>query len=326
MEADGRFLLGGDDYVEGTSQQTAIAARLFNSPGVQTLTIPSVGRATWMRSGALPEILRATFELSTNGGMTWSMLGTGTRIAGGWELTGLTLPGSGLLRARGRTTGGKGNGSSSIVEQVIDLALDTRIIAGPSGTVGSSNATFVFTANQPAQKYTYSLDGGAPVETTGTEVTLSLLEEGPHTFSVFATALAGSVDSTPATRSWRVNAISGAPGSLDPTFTSNVIGTVFTTAVLPDGTMVIGGSFTHVQGMALNNLARASVPTVACTLSIPARTRPSAPWRCSPMAGSCSAANLPPWPGSRARGSRAWIGSAGSRVSRTSMRAWRAAS
>jgi len=59
-----------------------------------------------------------TFELSTDGGTVFTPLGAGTRISGGWELTGLSLPASGHIRARARTTGAFYNGSSSLVETV----------------------------------------------------------------------------------------------------------------------------------------------------------------------------------------------------------------
>jgi hypothetical protein len=60
----------------------------------------------WLRGGSSPEAVRTTFELSTDGGNTWSYLGPGTRIPGGWELTGLTLSGTGKIRARATVAGG----------------------------------------------------------------------------------------------------------------------------------------------------------------------------------------------------------------------------
>jgi hypothetical protein len=59
-----------------------------------------------------------TFELSTDGGASYAPLGAGTRINGGWELTGLALPASGHIRARARITTGLYNSSSGIVETV----------------------------------------------------------------------------------------------------------------------------------------------------------------------------------------------------------------
>ncbi|MCP5520800.1 MAG: hypothetical protein H7A46_04560 [Verrucomicrobiales bacterium] len=48
--------------------------------------------------------------------MNWTLLGEGTRIAGGWELTPVSLPAEGTLRARGWATGGRYNSSTWYVE------------------------------------------------------------------------------------------------------------------------------------------------------------------------------------------------------------------
>jgi hypothetical protein len=56
--------------------------------------------------------------LSVNGGSTWTALGSGARLNGGWGVTGLSLPANGSIRARGRATAGHENGSSSLIEQV----------------------------------------------------------------------------------------------------------------------------------------------------------------------------------------------------------------
>ena len=70
-------------------------ARMENYPAVESLTVPTGSRVEWLRSGASPEAEAVAFELSTNGGANYTALGVGTRIAEGWELTGLTLPASG---------------------------------------------------------------------------------------------------------------------------------------------------------------------------------------------------------------------------------------
>ncbi len=80
-------------------------------------------RIQWLRGGSSPETLDVTFELSTNGGSTWTMQGAGIRITGGWELTNLTLTASGHVRARARIDAGNGEGSwSSLLETVISFS------------------------------------------------------------------------------------------------------------------------------------------------------------------------------------------------------------
>jgi hypothetical protein len=66
-----------------------------------------------------------TFDLSLNGGTMWTPIGAATRIANGWERTGLSLPANGMIRGRARTTGGYYNGSSGLVESVTGFGPDS---------------------------------------------------------------------------------------------------------------------------------------------------------------------------------------------------------
>ncbi len=117
VQADGKIVIGGQFTTMGGTARNRMA-RLLNGAVTQTLTVPSAARVQWLRGGTAPETLQVTFELSTDGGTIWTPLGPGTRISGGWELTGLSLPPKGTIRARARTTGGLSNGSSGLVEQV----------------------------------------------------------------------------------------------------------------------------------------------------------------------------------------------------------------
>ena len=96
-------------------------ARVTNTDAaLQELRVSSNGSAvTWMRGQASPEVWRVTFEHSADG-VTWTSLGNGTRITGGWQLTGLSLPvnQNHYVRARGYATGGYQNGSGSLFESV----------------------------------------------------------------------------------------------------------------------------------------------------------------------------------------------------------------
>jgi hypothetical protein len=60
-----------------------------------------------------------TFEHSANG-LAWTSLGNGTRISGGWQLTGVSLPfnQNHYVRARGYGVGGNQNASGSLFESV----------------------------------------------------------------------------------------------------------------------------------------------------------------------------------------------------------------
>jgi uncharacterized delta-60 repeat protein len=136
-QADGKTLLSGNFTAlqpNGATDPTTRnkIARLNNDAASQSLSSPDSTQVQWLRGGAAPEVEQVTFELSTDGGASWGVLGAGGRIAGGWQLTGLSLPASGSLRARGRTTGGFRNGTSGLVEQTQNLGPAPTVLANIS--------------------------------------------------------------------------------------------------------------------------------------------------------------------------------------------------
>jgi glucose/arabinose dehydrogenase/PKD repeat protein len=81
---------------------------------------------------------------------------------------------------------------------------ETTIDSGPSGTVGSSSASFAFSSSEANSTFECKLDGASFGSCTSPRSYTSL-SDGSHTFSVRATDTAGNVDGTPATRTWTVN-------------------------------------------------------------------------------------------------------------------------
>ncbi len=129
VQSDGKILLGGIfDGVNGIP--TSSIARLDNDPATELLAVIDRFRVNWSRTGSAPEIQHVSFQLSTNGGGSWKSLGPGTRVSGGWEISGLALPSTGLVRAGGRTSGGSGNNSSGFVESTIPYAFSASEISG----------------------------------------------------------------------------------------------------------------------------------------------------------------------------------------------------
>ncbi len=139
VSADGRILLGGSFFTVGGAPRPNLA-RLDNDPAPQSLMVPDASRIQWLRGGASPESIQVSFDLSTDGGALYTPLGAGARIAGGWELTGLSLPGSGQVRARARVAGGRNNGSSSLVEKVAGVLREIAV-TGNSIEIADGDAT-----------------------------------------------------------------------------------------------------------------------------------------------------------------------------------------
>ena len=160
-QPDGKILVGGNfATMNGTTRN--LIARLQNDSAAQSLLVPSALLAQWSRSGAGPEVLSATFELSTDGGTNWTSLGNGTRTASGWDMSGLSLSGSGLIRARGRVYGGHQTGSSTFTESVqsfntsepeiaVEQPVNTNLVDNTStvsfgtGMTASTSAAKIFT-------------------------------------------------------------------------------------------------------------------------------------------------------------------------------------
>jgi hypothetical protein len=83
------------------------------------------------------------------------------------------------------------------------VAPDTTITSGPTGTVSSTSASFAFTSTIGGSTFACTLDGAAPWACTS-PAPYSGLSEGPHTFTVAATAN-GQTDPTPASRAWTID-------------------------------------------------------------------------------------------------------------------------
>ncbi len=159
VQADGRVLVGGD-FRTLAGQARAGAARLLSfEPATQNLRYEGSTLA-WLRGGDAPEIGRTTFESSTDG-LAWTDLGAGARVPGGWQRTGVALPSTGRVRARGYTAGGQKNGSGGLVESFLDfgaplLASHPRSL---TNLVGSTATFTVATAGDHPSTFQWLKDG-----------------------------------------------------------------------------------------------------------------------------------------------------------------------
>ncbi len=158
LQPDGKVLLAGQFMAVGGQARRGIA-RFDSDPASQQLSVSSPNRVEWIRAGAPLEVLQAIFERSTDGGTTWSSLGAGTRIAGGWEKTGLNLSGYGLVRARASVASGYCNGSSGLVGSVAAFEFDHP----PVAVAGADQSVFAGTDCQA----TVTVDGSGSSDADG---------------------------------------------------------------------------------------------------------------------------------------------------------------
>ncbi len=128
VRGDGGVLVGGSFSDVGGAPRSRIALLSNPDASVQDLSVAGDGTSvTWLRGGGSPEVARASFEFSTDG-LTYTPLGAGSYVSGGWQITGLSLPveGNRYVRARGFYATGQSDGSGSIVESVWRSVAATR--------------------------------------------------------------------------------------------------------------------------------------------------------------------------------------------------------
>ena len=206
VQADGKIVVGGNFDMLGDQSRSYIGRLTPSVPATQSLTFDG-STVSWQRGGSSPEVWRTTFDGSTNG-TNWVALGDGTRLAGGWQLTGVAWPANAEVRARGFVTGGGFNSSGWFVEmtncsplilsqptnQTVFMGSTAAISVGANGTAplsyqwqfngtnlaGATNYFLVLTNVQMSQAGTYSLTVG---NAYGNTITSAVLAVQPFVFN-----------------------------------------------------------------------------------------------------------------------------------------------
>jgi len=89
-------------------------ARMENGAALSNLSVsgtPGNASITWSIGGTFPEATGASFSLSVDNGATWIPLGNATGDSSSWQLDGIDLPSSGIVRATGGGLGSANNGA-----------------------------------------------------------------------------------------------------------------------------------------------------------------------------------------------------------------------
>lgn len=184
MQQDGKIFFGGFFENTGTTASPTIA-RFENSLPTDQLRRTSSARIEWLRGGSAPEASSVVFEQSTDSGVTWTTLGSGTRIPGGWELTGLSMPTNVRLRGSALIPGGRSSNSRGLVQTVEDFPLVPPALAVEQPTsapltsdsssvnfgnvvTGLSSASVTFTLRNTGsgalKRMQFSIDGAQATE------------------------------------------------------------------------------------------------------------------------------------------------------------------
>ncbi|RYY95552.1 MAG: hypothetical protein EOO11_15580, partial [Chitinophagaceae bacterium] len=278
LQSDGRVLLGGL-FTSFNDTARSYVERLDNDAATQSLSatrVTSASRVEWLRGGASPEVEQVSFELSTDSGATWSLLGAGTRISGGWERTGLNLPVVGLLRATARTAGGQYNGSSGLVQTTAGffLPLAPTVTTSAATSITGSGATLVGSVNANGLATTAYFEYGltsaygstasvtlSPADGTNAQ-SVSVILNGLQAVTTYSYRLvAVNSQGTAITSNGTFTTTSAqaqTAGAADLSFETGsfVNGSVQVIAVQTDGKVLIGGNFTAVRGAERNRIAR----------------------------------------------------------------------
>lgn len=159
LQPDGKLVLAGYfTEVNGTPCQGM--ARLLNDAATQDLSALDSMSVQWLRGGAAAEVTSVAFELSTDGGASWTALDIGGRTSGGWLGSGSTLLSSGWLRARGRTTTGFLSSSSGIETAVTAFAAGGKLNAFAATNLTSTSAVLHGSVNPENSSVAVSFDYG----------------------------------------------------------------------------------------------------------------------------------------------------------------------
>jgi hypothetical protein len=94
-------------------------------------------------------------------------------------------------------------------------APDTIISSGPESNTISTTASFAFNSTESGSSFECKLDSGSYASCTSPK-SYSGLSTGSHQFSARATDAAGNTDSTPATQTWTVEAVTPPPNEEEP--------------------------------------------------------------------------------------------------------------
>jgi len=177
LQPNGEILVGGDFGTLGGQPRSRLG-RLSNSePAIDVVTVDPQTGISWFRNGATPEIRQVSFDFSTNL-TSWVPLGVGSRISGGWQLSGVVIPPGGTLLGRGLVAAGYQGASCWSRETSLGPVAFTRQPASRTNAAGTIAGFSVQAVGALPLSYQWCKDGTPLTEsdtTTGANSSSLLL-------------------------------------------------------------------------------------------------------------------------------------------------------
>jgi uncharacterized delta-60 repeat protein len=154
LQKNGMILVGGEVAdPDNPGLFRNLVQRLANTESATETLTADAQSITWLRGGTGPEVTRTRFYTS-NDAANWTEAGAGTRIPGGWQLQGLSLPANPRIRAIGWASVGQYNSPSWFIESSVGGAS-----AQPE--IITNDSFFGYTAGQ--FRFNYAAPAGQPV-------------------------------------------------------------------------------------------------------------------------------------------------------------------
>jgi DNA-directed RNA polymerase specialized sigma24 family protein len=145
----------------------------------------------------------ATFTLSSEAGATFQCKLDGHAWRDCGAIAGLSNR-KHILKARAVDRAGNVDPTPAQWRWRVDLPPETTITGGPSGATSETSASFHFSSDDPSATFECKLDGGS-WSGCNSGKSYASLSRGGHTFRVRAKDESGTVDPSPAKRTWKVD-------------------------------------------------------------------------------------------------------------------------
>jgi uncharacterized delta-60 repeat protein len=195
VQSDGKVLAGGAFATLGGQSRSYLGRLTPTVSAPQSLTFNG-STINWQRGGSCPEACGTSFDAATNG-TSWTALGAGTRVAGGWQLTGLGWPTNASLRARGIVAGGQYSGSAWYVQTLSGPPIITNQPVNQTVLAGGTATFTVLADGAPTLGYQWNFNGTNLAGANNATLTISNVQScQAGNYAVLVTNNFGSVVSS----------------------------------------------------------------------------------------------------------------------------------